>query len=91
MTIVALGTAFGSWSLPYSPRWLCSKGRKEEAEAVFDLITGHEHAIERADLLAVPATDPSHRWTAMFSKGVRGRTFLGAFLNVRPGSSNESC
>lgn len=58
-------------------------GRKQEAEHVLDLILGPEHAEERRELLAVPHVQGNKAGLKdIFAKGVRGRTFLGAFLNV---------
>lgn len=84
-TFTALVLAIGCLSskLVYSPRWLMLKGRRLEAEAVLDLIAGTsaEDVEERRELLGsrVDMTEAS-KFTDIFSKGVRGRTFLGAFL-----------
>ncbi|SCV70189.1 BQ2448_1583 [Microbotryum intermedium] len=67
--------------LPYSPRWLVSQGRKVEAEVVLDLITSGDEE-ERKELLQLPPRGDKAGWVDIFRKGVRGRTLLGAFLNI---------
>lgn len=76
-TFVAIMAPF----LPYSPRWLVMHGRKEEAVMVLNLLTEPTADKERAELLAVPPSSDATYWS-MFGKGVRGRVFLGTFLNV---------
>lgn len=49
---------------------------------MLDLITGPEDEDERRELLAVPPSGDKAGWLDIFDKGVRGRTILGAFLNV---------
>lgn len=81
-TFVALVVAIGVPFLPFSPRWLVSHGRREDAQKVLNLITGPEDEEEREELLAIPPSNEKAGWGDMFAKGVRGRTMLGAFLNV---------
>ncbi|KAF7973595.1 hypothetical protein HWV62_14892 [Athelia sp. TMB] len=56
--LVALTVPF----LPFSPRWLITHGRSDEAQRVLDLITGPEDEEERRELLAVPPTGPKAAW-----------------------------
>lgn len=81
-TFVALVVAVGAPFLPFSPRWLVTHDRREDAEKGLNLITGPEDEEERMELLAAPPSTTKAGWGDMFAKGVRGRTMLGAFLNV---------
>ncbi|GAA6028186.1 hypothetical protein JCM8097_006904 [Rhodosporidiobolus ruineniae] len=72
--------------IPYSARWLISKGRREEAEKMVDLLVSADHVDERRELLSTPpAARKMSQLEAMkdiWSPGVRGRTLLGVAVNV---------
>jgi MFS family permease len=68
---------------PYSPRWLMSKGRRDEAAAVLEWLAGDANEAEKRELLAVPPRVESKRaaFLDIWKKDVRGRTTLGVMLN----------
>ncbi|GAA5896003.1 hypothetical protein JCM6882_005583 [Rhodosporidiobolus microsporus] len=72
--------------MPYSSRWLLSKGRRDEAEKMLDLLVGPDNVEERRELMMTgPATVKMSQWEAMkdiWAVGVRGRTSLGIAVNV---------
>lgn len=85
-TAISLVVAVGCHSklIVYSPRWLMKQGRREAAERVLDLIAGTENVEERREMLQTGADAKRGSFLDIFSKGVRGRTCLGAFLFVDP-------
>ncbi|GAA5877955.1 hypothetical protein JCM1840_000123 [Sporobolomyces johnsonii] len=86
-TVTSLVVAVTAPFMPYSARWLLSKGRREEAERVLDLLVGKDNVEERRELLSTGNVAPTklsqlEGMKDIWSKGVRGRTILGMALNV---------
>lgn len=78
----ALVVTIGAPFMPYSPRWLVTRGRREEAVNVLNLLTGPEDEDERSELLAAPAGAMRSGCVEIFDPSVIRRTALGTFLNV---------
>lgn len=84
-TLLAIGMPF----VTYSPRWLISKGRIDEAKQVIDSLVAPDLDNEKRELLAVPPAQLAARNKSqleamkdIWQPGVRGRTVLGVALNV---------
>ena len=84
-TFSSLLLAFGTLLLPFSPRWLLSKNRTDEAKAVLDKVDDSQDAAEREEVLAAAKAElnsPKAGFLDIFSKPVRRRTLLGTALNM---------
>lgn len=81
-TFTSLSLALITPFLYKSPRWLVSKGRREDAEKVLDQLMESESVEERREMLASNSNNNKSNFMEIFQKGVRGRTYLGVFLNV---------
>ncbi|GAA94610.1 uncharacterized protein L969DRAFT_49031 [Mixia osmundae IAM 14324] len=83
--LLSLALCIGSPFIPYSPRWLNDKGRKEEASAVLDWLHYDlpSAEAEKAEIMAASAS-ASHKGSAslreLFVPGARGPLALGVGL-----------
>ncbi len=82
-TLASAALAVLARMCPYSPRWLMSRGRRDEAAAVLEWLAGDANEAEKRELLAVPPRVESKRaaFLDIWKKDVRGRTTLGVLLN----------
>lgn len=75
--ILAVIVLYGRWQTPESPRWLLSKGRREEARQVIKLVWGEQYDIENL-------AEESNKVETKFSKIFQGEylkrlIFVSAF------------
>jgi sugar porter (SP) family MFS transporter len=73
-----------SLMVPESPRWMVSKGRREEAQRVLERLGGHQYAEQvLRDFAAVSQAQPAgNLFEQLGSKGVRRILFVGIALAV---------
>lgn len=84
--IVSVVLGAGCPLLPHSPRWLHHVGRHDEARAAWERLGVAAADVEKTEQAAQrEAAERGSFWTEvgqMWKKGVRGRTFLGVFLQA---------
>lgn len=92
---VGVALILGNLWMPYSPRWLLSKGRNEEAESTLNFLRGdpigkeseegilllRDEVGEMKQGVAAEAQN-SASYSEIFSKDLRGRAWLTLFLMV---------
>lgn len=81
---VAVTLAAGMMFLPFSPRWLCQKGRVDEARQVLSKM--RRWAAVESEMEEIQAGISTHehgestKWVEMFHRRYIGRTLLGIFI-----------
>lgn len=80
---VSVILASGMLFLPFSPRWLCQKGRFEEATQVLAKMrrwAAIESEMEEMQGISIRENVDETKWIEMFHRRYIGRTMLGVFL-----------
>lgn len=81
---VSVTLAAGMMFLPFSPRWLCQKGRVDEARQVLSKM--RRWAAVESEMEEIQAGISTHehgestKWVEMFHRRYIGRTLLGIFI-----------
>jgi sugar porter (SP) family MFS transporter len=78
--IPSLVFLFGLLLIPESPRWLITKGRRDEGERVLSRIFGEQAAKEQIEAVEQAVAGEEGSWHEVLSPNMRGRLAVGMLL-----------
>lgn len=77
----AIGLFIGMWFLPYSPRWLMSRGKEAEAlQALFKINGENAQIREQLEVIKASLLQQRGDWRMLFSKAIRPTLLIAGGL-----------